>query len=325
MANVLIVGGAGYVGGSLTDQLMGSGHRVKIYDSLVYEESYRKPIELVRGDIRDWDRLSPELDWADVVVWLAAIVGDGACALSPDLTREINTTAVARLADRFSGRILFTSTCSVYGAADGLLDESSPLNPLSLYAESKLAAEACLQGKNAMVFRLGTLFGIGDTYSRVRMDLVVNLLTAKAVQYGKIGVFGGEQYRPLLNVKDAAGAIAQNVTAVHTGIFNLHAVNIRIVDLAERLRHHFPGLEVHRTSEKFQDNRNYRVSSEKASATFGFQPRSSIDDGIRELKALFDQGRIKRIEVARQSNHRFLRQFFDAPSSPLGFEVRPAL
>lgn len=325
MANVLIVGGAGYVGGALTDLLMGSGHRVKIYDSLVYEESYRKPVELVRGDIRDWDRLSPELDWADVLVWLAAIVGDGACALNPDLTREINTRAVAMLTDRFSGRILFTSTCSVYGAADGLLNESSPLNPLSLYAKSKLAAESYLTTTNAMIFRLGTLFGIGDTYSRVRMDLVVNLLTAKAVQYCKIGVWGGEQYRPLLHVKDAAAAIAQNITAGHTGIFNLHAVNIRIADLAERLRDHFPGLEVHRTSEKFQDNRNYRVTSEKAGAAFGFQPRSTVDDGIRELKALFDQGRMKRIDIARQSNHRFLRQLFDAPSSPLGFEVRPAL
>lgn len=325
MAKVLVVGGAGYVGGALTDQLVGSGHHVRVYDSLVYEESYRKPVDLVLGDIRDWHRLSPELEWADVVVWLAAIVGDGACSLDPDLTRQINTSSVALLAERFHRRIIFTSTCSVYGASAGMLDEHSPVHPLSHYAEAKLSAEKHLIDSNAMIFRLGTLFGIGDNFSRIRMDLVVNLLTAKAIHYGRISVFGGEQYRPLLHVKDAAAAIARNIETDHTGIHNLHAMNIRIVDLADMLVRHFPHLEVHRTAAAFQDNRNYRVSSAKAMATFGFQPKYSVDDGIQELKAIFQQGRIKKIGIPRQSNHRFLKDLFDVPSSPLGFEVRPAL
>lgn len=323
MAKVLVVGGAGYVGGALTDHLLGTGHQVKVYDSLVYEESYRKPVDLVFGDVRDWDQLSPELEWADVVVWLAAIVGDGACALDPELTREINTASVARLAQRFQGRILFTSTCSVYGASEKLLDESSPVKPLSLYAETKLAAEGHLRGKNVMIFRLGTLFGIGDTYSRIRMDLVLNLLTAKAVQYGNISVFGKNQHRPLLHVKDAAAAIARNIETEHTGIFNLHAVNTRIADLADRLVRHFPHLKVNGAGAGVQDHRTYRASSKKAIATFGFDPKYSLDDGIEELKVLFQQGRIKRIGLPRQSNHRYLKQLFDVPSSPLGCEVRP--
>lgn len=324
MANVLVVGGAGYVGGALTDALIGSGHQVRVYDSIVYEESYRKPVDLILGDVRDLARLSPELDWADVVVWLAAIVGDPASQLNPSLTRQINTASVATLADRFPRRIIFTSTCSVYGASSALLDESSPTNPLSVYAETKLAAEAYLNGRNALIFRFGTLFGIGDTYSRIRMDLVVNLLTAKAAHYGKIAVFGGRQYRPLLHVKDAASAIARNIETDHTGLFNLHAVNMRIVDLAELLVLVFPHLQIYQTPTTFEDRRDYRVSSDKAISTFGFTPKYGVEDGIEELKALFQQGRIKKITTTRQSNYHFLRELLDGRVTPLGFEVKPA-
>lgn len=324
MANVLVVGGAGYLGGALTDELVASGHQVRVYDSLVYEETYRKPVDLVLGDVRDLDRLSRELEWADVVVWLAAIVGDAACSVNPGLTREINTASVKTLAEWFPRRSIFTSTCSVYGASPALLDESSPVNPLSLYAQTKLAAEAHLDGRNAMIFRLGTLFGIGDTYSRVRMDLVVNVLTAKAVQYGKTSLFGGNQYRPLLHVRDAASAIARNIETPHTGVFNLHAVNMRIVELADLLMLHFPQLQVYRTPAMFQDERNYRVSSGKAVSTFRFDPKYSVEDGVAELKAVFQQGRIKTLTIPRQSNYRFLQEVYDLRASPLGFEVRPA-
>ncbi len=325
MARILVVGGAGYVGGALTDLLVNTAHEIRVYDSLVYEEYYRKPVEFVLGDVRDWDCLGPQLDWADIVVWLAALVGDGACSLDKELTKTINTGCVALLAERFRGRIIFTSTCSVYGASDGLLDETSGVNPLSLYAETKLAAEQCLSGRNAVMFRLGTLFGVGDIYSRIRMDLVVNVLTAKAFQYGRISVFGGDQYRPLLHVKDVAAAIAQNIETNHVGIYNLHAVNVRISDLAEHLLVHFPQLQVSRTDVKFQDARNYRVASEKAVSTFGFRPAYTVEDGIRELKTLFEQGRIRKIGLLRQSNHRFLKELLETPSSPLGFEVRPSL
>lgn len=321
MANVLVVGGAGYVGGGLTDCLLQTDHEVRVYDSLVYEESYRKPVEFVLGDVRDGDRLRPHLSWADVVVWLAAIVGDGACALNPDLTVEINDAAVHRLAQRFDGRIIFTSTCSVYGANDDLLNEQSPVHPLSVYAQTKLAAEGHLAVKNAIIFRLGTLFGVSDHFSRIRMDLAVNVLTAKAYMYGKVSVFGGSQYRPLLHVRDVAEAIVGSIDTAYTGVFNLHSVNMRISDLADCLKAQFPGLEVQRTTLKFQDNRNYRVSSEKATSTFGFKPQYSVGDGIAELKSLLEAGRIKNISLSRHSNQRFLREVFEKPSSPVGFEV----
>lgn len=321
MPNVLVVGGAGYVGGAVTDQLLQTAHNVRVYDSLVYEESYRKPVNFVLGDVRDQDRLLAHLQWADVVIWLAAIVGDGACALNPDLTVEVNDASVRRLAQQFNGRIIFTSTCSVYGSNDNLLDENSPVNPLSVYAQTKLNAEAHLVGKDALIFRLGTLFGVGDYFSRIRMDLVVNVLTAKAYMYHNISVFGGTQYRPLLHVKDVTEAIVRNLETRHSGIVNLHAVNMRITDLADRLLAHFPDLQVQRTESKFQDNRNYKVSSEKAISMFGFQPKYSVDDGIEELKAILEAGRIKNISFLRHSNQRFLRDVLEKPSSPLGFEV----
>jgi nucleoside-diphosphate-sugar epimerase len=321
MAKVLVVGGAGYIGGALTDLLLQSRHKVRVYDALLYEESYRKPVEFVLGDVRDWESLTPHLKWADVVVWLAAIVGDGACALDPELTTEINEIAVKNLAERFDGRVIFTSTCSVYGAQDGLLYENSPTAPLSVYAATKLNSEVSLEGKNALIFRLGTLFGVGDCFSRIRLDLVVNVLTVKAVLQRKISVFGGAQYRPLLHVRDAAETIFQNLETEYTGIFNLHVVNIRILDLAEQFLQHFPDLEIQRTELKFEDNRNYRVSSERASTLLSFKPRFVVDDGIAELKAIIKEGRIKNIRVPRHSNQRFLKDFLEQPSSPLGFEV----
>ena len=321
MARVLVVGGAGYVGGGVTDRLIADGHEVRLYDLLLYEDVFLKPVDFVHGDVRDVGRLRPHLEWADVVVWLAALVGDGACSLDAQLTREINVESVRWLADTFPRRIVFMSTCSVYGAQDGVLTEESETGPLSLYAETKLEAERILAGADAIVFRLGTLFGLGDSYSRIRMDLVANTLTVKACLWKRISVFGGAQYRPLLHVRDAADAVAANVTTAHRGIYNLHAVNVRIDDLAERIGEIVPGVAVTRTEMKFQDARNYRVSSERAAAAFGFAPTRTVDHGISEIKALVEQGRVRDISSPRYSNTDFLRPLLVREKTPLGAEI----
>jgi nucleoside-diphosphate-sugar epimerase len=261
--------------------------------------------EFVFGDIRDRKKLKEQLKWADAVVWLAAIVGDGACALNPALTKEINQESVKWLSENFDGRIIFMSTCSVYGARDGVLDESSPTNPLSVYAATKLEAESYLKDKNAIIFRLGTLFGLGDQFSRIRLDLVVNTLTARAISEGKLTVFGGEQYRPLLHVKDAAEAILLALESNQTGIFNLHKDNMRILDLAKLVKKHVKcELEIVETS--FEDSRNYRASSEKARHLLGFNPLHSVEDGIVEVKILLENKRIKDLNDPRYSNQGFL-------------------
>lgn len=307
--NILVVGGSGYVGGAVTDLLMKSAHNVRVYDALLYEESYRKPVDFVYGDVRDRDRLGASLKWADAVVWLAALVGDGACALHPEISTSINQESVKWLTENFDGRIVFMSTCSVYGAQDATLDESSSTSPLSIYAATKLAAEEYLEEKNAIIFRLGTLFGVGDLFSRIRLDLVVNTLTVRAHCQGKISVFGGDQFRPLLHVRDAARAVVDNLETPHTGVFNLHRQNVRIIDLAYQVRNHFPDLVIDQTPMKFQDARNYRVSSDKAQNILGFRAVHSIDDGIEDVKGLLDSSRLRDIDNPRYTNQTFLTMF----------------
>jgi len=308
MKKVLIVGGAGYVGGAVTDLVHNAAYNVRVYDNLLYEDSYRKDVDFVYGDVLDRERLLPQLQWADVVVWLAAIVGDGACQLNPDLTIAVNQESVKWLAEHFDGRIIFMSTCSVYGAQDKELDELSPKKPLSLYASSKLKAEQYLHDKNAMIFRLGTLFGVGDHHSRIRLDLVVNTLTVRAYTQGKISVFGGEQFRPLLHVKDVAESVVANLETDYTGVYNLHRQNVRIRDLAYQVRNHFPDIVIEETDMPFQDTRNYRVTSEKARETFNYRSHHSIDEGIDELKFLVETRRIKNLKSKRYSNQEYLKE-----------------
>lgn len=306
---VLMVGGAGYIGGIATDLVLEAGHEVRVYEALLYEESFRKPVDFVYGDIRDCELLEKQLAWADVVVWLAALVGDGACNLNPEISIELNQNSVKWLAERFNGRIIFLSTCSVYGAQDGVLDENSPINPLSIYGSTKAKAEKYLAEKNALIFRLGTLFGVGDSYSRIRLDLVVNILTVQAALKGKVTVFGGDQFRPLLHVRDVAKAIAENIETSATGIFNLHRQNVRIIDLAYQVRNHFPDMIIETTELSFQDARNYRVSSEKAKQILNFNPCVSIDTGIEELKELIESHRLVDVTNPRYTNEKFLSQF----------------
>lgn len=302
--NVLVVGGAGYVGGWLTDEAIRAGHEVRVFDRLLYEEAFLKDVDFVYGDILRMEDLKPHLDWADTVVWLAAFVGDPACALNPDLTMKTNVGAIRALVANFDGRIIFPSTCSVYGAQDGELVEESPLNPLSLYAESKIEAERVLveSGCSALIFRLGTLYGLSDTYARLRVDLVLNVLTIRAVLEGRMSVFGGDQYRPLLHVRDVATAMVPHLNTDASGIYNLHAENMTIIDLARRIQAAIPDSELEVTESSFQDARNYKVSSDRARSELGFAPWWTVDQGIDEVATAIRAGRIPDVNLPRFSN-----------------------
>lgn len=306
---VLVVGGAGYLGGAITDLLIGSEHKIRVYDILLYEEEYRKPVDFIFGDVRDRKKLLPHLKWADAVIWLAAVVGDGACALNPEIAEEVNQHSVAYLSKNFKGRIIFPSTCSVYGAQDGILDEKSKLNPLSVYASTKLAGEKFLEAKNALIFRLGTLYGISDTSSRIRLDLVLNTMTARAFYDKKLKVFGGKQYRPLLHVRDAALAAVNNLTSEVTGIFNLSKQNLNMLHLAEKVQNHFSRLKIEKVKMEFEDSRNYRVSAEKAKKILNFKPALDVDEGIKEMKELLVSGRIRNINSPRYTNQVHLSMY----------------
>jgi len=312
--NILVVGGAGYLGGMVVDFLltrMTSNNNTKIivYDNLLYEDSYRKEgVEFVFGDIRDKDKLLVLLKKASVVIWLAALVGDGVCQINPALSQEINTETVNWLSKNYKGRIIFTSTCSVYGAQDKLLTEAAKTNPLSVYAKTKLDAENYLINKNALIFRLGTLFGVGDSFSRIRLDLVINLLTVQACTQNKITIFGGNQYRPILHVKDAARAIVHSIYTNHTGVYNLSYKNIKIADLGGIFKKEFKNLEINTTSVPFQDARNYKVSNEKLVNDFGFTFLYNEKDGINELRELVESKRIKDFASKRYSNEQYFAE-----------------
>ncbi len=301
---------------------MGSEDNILVYDLLLYEESYRKPVPFIYGDIRDGKKLKPHLDWADVVVWLSALVGDPACALNESLTVEINKKPVSFLKENFHGRIIYMSSCSVYGAGDEVLTENSELRPLSLYAKGKIEAEEILSDSNAVCFRLGTLHGISDSFSRIRFDLVVNTLVMRAIFHKKVRVFGGEQYRPLLHVRDVAKAISKTIAQEKTGLYNLHTENMKIIDVAQRIKEYFPTLEIETTESLFQDTRNYKVSSEKAVSELGFAPTLTLDKAILELKELLEDGRIKNSFINRFSNYLYLKPLLNEHSSPLGKEIK---
>lgn len=290
--NTLVVGGAGYLGGAVTDFLPNA----RVYDNLLYEHEYRKDRDFILGDIRDRKKLKEHLDWADAVIWLAAIVGDGACASNPRLTQEVNADSVKWLSENFDGRIIFPSTCSVYGAQDGILTEESPTNPLSIYASTKLEAESYLKNKDAMIFRLGTVFGVSDEFSRIRLDLVVNTMTARAYTDGELQVFGGEQWRPLIHVQDVADTMVDYLDFGDTGIKNLCVENKRMVDLAEEIAS-LTGATVEKVDMKFEDMRNYRVVKSHSSDR-------TIQFGVNQILDVMP--RIKDPQDPRYSNAAFM-------------------
>ena len=307
MSNVLVVGGAGYIGGITTDLLIQKGNTVTVYDTLLYEARFLKECDFIYGDIRDTDKLVKLHKKYDNIIWLAAIVGDGACTQNPNLTREINVESLKRFLERTRRRIIFTSTCSVYGAQDNMLNEHSPTRPLSLYASTKLEAEGYVSENGGLVFRLGTLFGLGDNYSRIRLDLVVNILTLRAIMERKITVYGGEQWRPVLAVRDVASYLSEAVTRDYVGIYNLKYQNIIILDLAKRIQSIFPDIKIEQTDISFEDLRNYRVDSTKSENDFIFHPNISVEVEVTRMKVLFGERRIKNVEDDIYYNTRFVQ------------------
>lgn len=310
---ILIVGGAGYIGGYLTDTL-NHGHEITVYDNLTYEPRYLKDVDFVFGDVRDRSLLGNTLVdvQPDIVIWLAAIVGDGACQLNPSLTEEVNYQSVRWLCDNYDGKIIFTSTCSVYGINNELIDEHATPNPLSVYASTKLAAERHLRREagDSLVFRLGTLYGLGDCHSRLRFDLVANILTNKAVNNTPLSVFGGEQWRPLLHVRDVTSAIVHGIDNNIAGLYNLHDNNYTIGDLARNIVEVVnPACTISYTDMSFEDLRNYRVTSDKYRQT-GWLPQNSLDEGIAALAQTITEGRIKDPTESIYSNERFLKESY---------------
>lgn len=304
---VLITGGAGLIGHSVIDQINRKEHDVVIVDKLLYADDYlRNDSKFYYGDVSDEDFMVPFLKKHkfDAVIHLAAIVGDGACQIRSRESREVNVNSVEILSKYFDGRIIFPSSCSVYGVNPEEVTEESPLNPLSLYAATKVEAERLLKEKNAIILRLGTLHGM--TY-RIRNDLVVNLLTIRALTEGKMSVFGGDQYRPLLQVGDIATLMIQLLDNPTTGVYNVAEGNYTISAIAERIKSqlHRIGIksEIEHTEVLFEDHRDYRVNLDKLRTVPDITlPRTPVEDTVVHIAWLHKTGRVKDFFNARYSN-----------------------
>ncbi len=321
---ILVIGGAGYIGSVLTRMLLGKGYKVKVMDNLLYgDEGIRdlygvKNFEFFKGDITNIKDVVEAMRDVDAVVHLAAIVGDPASKLKPKETLEINyfSTRVLGEVAKYLGvsRFIFASTCSVYGFREEICSEETEPNPLSLYAETKLMSEKVLlelwgDGFCPTILRFATVYGYSP---RMRFDLVVNLLIAKAYIDKKITVFGeGKQYRPFVHIKDVSRAIIKVLEApinkVCGEIFNVGSdeQNMSIRELAERIKKEIPEAELVFVKEK-EDNRSYRVSFRKIRERLGFTAKYTISDAVREIISAFNDGRLGDYRDKKYSNYKSL-------------------
>lgn len=304
---VLAVGGAGYIGGAVTDSLLAKKIPFTVYDDLTYENRYLKPVDFIYGDIRDRAKLKKVLPNYSSVIWLAAIVGDGACAINPQFSKEVNQDSVAWLSRNYNGRIVFSSTCSVYGINAKPVTEEASLSPLSVYAKTKLEAETYLRRKNAIIFRLGTAYGISDTYSRIRMDLAVNYMTMHALKDGTISLYGGEQWRPFIHVKDIGEIIVGNLDSSSCGIFNVATQNMSIFEMAKIIQKE-TGCRMTTVASQSEDRRSYCADITKAlkEKVLKLRTKRDIHFGVNEMKDLFRSQRIKDLESDLYWNHKYL-------------------
>jgi nucleoside-diphosphate-sugar epimerase len=268
-------------------------------------------------------------------VHLAAIVGDPACDLDHQTARDINYAATCMILEVAKGqkvsRFIFASSCSVYGATDQMMYESSATVPISVYAQTKLDSEAAVLAAadstfHPTVMRLATVFG---NSWRPRFDLVVNLLTGKAHAEGVITIYNGEQWRPFIHVADVARGVRTlldaPVNAISGRIFNLgdSRLNYTLTDVAEHIRTAFPNTTVHIVDNS--DRRNYRVSFERARTILGFECKYDLDDGIRELKAALESGQIADYTSPRYHNQQYLKATGSpATRSPIDAKVMAA-
>ena len=320
---VLVIGGAGYIGSALLPKLLAKGYRVRLLDLLIYgskpiDELVNHPnLEIMQADFRQVDKVVEAMRNVDAVVHLGAIVGDPACALDEELTIEVNLMATRMIAEVAKGsnvsRFIFASTCAVYGANPATLDERSALNPVSIYARSKIASERVLTKMADSAFgptllRFGTIYGLSG---RTRFDLVLNLLTAKALAEGRITIFGGDQWRPFVHVDDAAEAVLRTVEAplslVGNQIFNVGSdeQNYTILQIGELVARLVPGTEV--VSEGTDtDPRDYKVSFTKLVNTLGFAPRWSVEQGIKQVIKALESGEVLDYRDSKHSNVKFL-------------------
>src|SRR6266516_3427993 len=321
--NILVTGGAGYLGSVLLPKLLARGHRVRVIDLGYFGVSHlralRPGIELIREDIRLFCDKRGACDQAleniDCVIHLAAISNDPSAELNPNLTDQINfksTQALAESAKRRNIKFIFSSSCSVYGAADGEIDETGDVNPLTTYAQSKVNSDRFLESIAAkdwqpIILRNGTLYGYSP---RMRFDLVVNIFALMAVLNNELPVFGkGLQWRPFLHISDCARAFIHFAEAPQSEhlMYNIAHENLRVVDLLYVFKEIIPNVNVKFLPTADMDSRNYRVSTKRMQGE-GFKPIVKVRVGAEEVVDALVSGSIPDPESIFHRNAKWMKE-----------------
>jgi nucleoside-diphosphate-sugar epimerase len=294
MNKVLITGGAGYLGSVMSEVLLSKGYSVTVLDNLIYKQlslttfCHNKNFKFVYGDVRDSQLLSDLVETHDIIIPLAAIVGMPACKKDPELTVAVNYEQIKDIVAFMwpSQKLLVPNTNSQYGSSDSVINEDSPFNPLSLYAQTKCDAEkAVLDSGNGISLRLATVFGVSY---RQRMDLLVNDFVYRAFTDEFLVLFESHFLRNYVHVRDVANAflhLIENYQSCNNNAFNvgLTSANMSKLQLAQKIKEYVPNLVI--IEEQFKedfDKRNYVVSNEKLEST-GWNCNFSLDAGIQEL------------------------------------------
>ena len=306
---VLIIGGAGYIGSTVSHELWRDGYEVTVLDSLLFgdealESLIGKPrFQLIQGDIRDDATLAEVVPGHDAVCLLAAIVGEPACNRDPETAVDVNLHGTRKVLQAVTQagveRFLFASTCSNYGVSDqnGLVTEDAPLQPLSTYSETKVTAESEILALMSPTFhptvlRFSTAFGIS---ARMRFDLLVSDFTLAAQREKRIVIYGGQCWRPFVHVCDIAAAIRKVLDAdtdvVSGQVYNIGSndLNVQKLQLGKDVQEEVPGTELE-IIQSNADPRSYRVGFSKAESRLGFRTRWTVQDGIRELHGALESG-----------------------------------
>ncbi len=306
---VLVTGGAGYVGARLVPRLLQEGYRVRVLDLYLYEEqpfgeSAGHPnLRQIRGDLRNRRTLEEAVTGCDAVIHLACISNDPSFELDPALGKSINYDAFFNLVDisRDAGvrRFVYASSSSVYGIKPGQdVTEELPLEPLTDYSRYKALCEDVLlsrrgAGFETLILRPATICGWSP---RLRLDLTVNILTNHAVNNRLIKVFGGDQMRPNLHILDMVEVYARSLRwpgdKIDGQVFNVGYDNLTVGEIAETVRR-VVGRDVQIATTPTDDHRSYHILSEKIRRELGFVPRYTVEDAVRELVAAFDAGLIR--------------------------------